>query len=324
MLYYIRDEKNSLLGFKYNEDLYFYQKNNQEDIIGIYDNNYHLIATYVYDSWGKILSIKDSSGNEITDSSHIAIINPFRYRSYYYDEETKLYYLNTRYYNPEWGRFLNADGIIGNKNAYLKYNLYEYCGNNPINNTDVSGNSFWDSVKSFAAGVSSAVKGAIKVGCAIGATATGVLLGYNIAGSMFAKSFVSSSSQLSNNTSEKLIKKVKKSQEFKQVVNDTIASSNNKSFKVKTSINFNHNDDLHYGIGNAELYLEGKNDGVAWTIEVLLKDTYDFTEHRGGLSFGDIMNDFGLYLQNNNWITPYKWDISFIYYCPSKKYMIGE
>ena len=139
MLYYIRDEKNRLLGFKYNEDLYFYQKNNQEDIIGIYDSNYHLIATYVYDSWGKILSIKDSSGNEITDSSHIAIINPFRYRSYYYDEETKLYYLNARYYNPEWGRFLNADSIIYTMNN-IGYNLFCYVENNPINNKDPNGN----------------------------------------------------------------------------------------------------------------------------------------------------------------------------------------
>lgn len=139
MLYYIRDEKNRLLGFKYNEDLYFYKKNNQEDIIGIYDSNYHLIATYVYDSWGKILSIQDSSGNEITDSSHIAIINPFRYRSYYYDEETKLYYLNARYYNPEWGRFLNADSIIGAKGKIINYNLYDYCENNPINKIDSNG-----------------------------------------------------------------------------------------------------------------------------------------------------------------------------------------
>lgn len=139
MLYYIRDEKNRLLGFKYNEELYFYQKNNQEDIIGIYDSTYHLIATYVYDSWGKILNIKDSSGNEITDPSHIAIINPFRYRSYYYDEETKLYYLNARYYNPEWGRFLNADSIIYTMNN-IGYNLFCYVENNPINNKDPNGN----------------------------------------------------------------------------------------------------------------------------------------------------------------------------------------
>ena len=51
--------------------------------------------------------------NEITDTNHMANINPFRYRSYYYDKETKWYYLNSRYYNPEWGRFINADGIIG-------------------------------------------------------------------------------------------------------------------------------------------------------------------------------------------------------------------
>lgn len=132
MIYYIRDEKNNLLGFRYNDDLYFYKKNIQNDIIGIYDKNYKLIVTYEYDSWGKIIKILDSNGNEIEDSSHIAKVNPFRYRSYYYDEETELYYLNTRYYNPEWGRFLNADEIIGSTNDHLGYNLYAYVKNNPI------------------------------------------------------------------------------------------------------------------------------------------------------------------------------------------------
>lgn len=68
----------------------------------------------------------------ITDSNHIGIINPFRYRSYYYDEETHLYYLNSRYYNPEWGRFVNVDGIIGDNRECFSYNLYAYVDNNPI------------------------------------------------------------------------------------------------------------------------------------------------------------------------------------------------
>lgn len=72
--------------------------------------------------------------------NHIGNINPYRYRSYYYDTETKLYYLNSRYYNPLWGRFINADGIIGANQDILSYNLYAYCSNNPIMNTDIDGN----------------------------------------------------------------------------------------------------------------------------------------------------------------------------------------
>ena len=125
MIYYIRDEEGSSIGLKYNNSIYYYIKNLQEDIIGITDSNYNEICRYEYDSFGRIITIKDNNGNIIEDESHIGIINPYRYRSYYYDKETKLYYLNSRYYNPEWGRFINVDGII--KAEENKYNLYFYC-----------------------------------------------------------------------------------------------------------------------------------------------------------------------------------------------------
>ena len=76
----------------------------------------------------------------------IALLNPFRYRGYYYDEETGLYYLNSRYYDPEIGRFINADDISilsEGKEFFNGLNLYAYCGNNPVNNTDESGNAWW-------------------------------------------------------------------------------------------------------------------------------------------------------------------------------------
>ncbi len=147
VIYYIRDEEGSLIGLKYNHDIYYYIKNLQEDIIGITDSNYNVLCTYEYDSWGKVISIKDNNGNIIEDTSHIGIINPFRYRSYYYDKETKLYYLNSRYYNPEWGRFINADGII--KAEENKYNLYIYCKNNPVKYIDAEGTNSIDMLVDF-------------------------------------------------------------------------------------------------------------------------------------------------------------------------------
>lgn len=83
MIYYLRDSNSGLIGLDLNGTRYYYLKNAQEDITGIMDSNYNVIATYEYDSWGNILSIKDTSGNSITDNTNIAIINPYRYRSYY-------------------------------------------------------------------------------------------------------------------------------------------------------------------------------------------------------------------------------------------------
>ena len=161
VIYYIRNGVDNLIGFKYNDDLYYYVKNIQNDIIGILDSNYNLIVKYRYDSWGNILSIIDSNGNNITDTNHIGFINPFRYRSYYYDTETNLYYLNSRYYSPVLKRFLNVDCILGANQDIMSFNLYTYCGNNPIINIDMAGNfltNIIDNIKSYASSVAKAVK----------------------------------------------------------------------------------------------------------------------------------------------------------------------
>ncbi len=132
-------DSTGILGLVYNNDVYYYIKNLQGDIIGLLDSTYNKIVSYEYDSWGKVLSVKDNEGNIIIDSNNIGIINPFRYRGYYYDEETSLYYLNSRYYNPNWCRFVNADGIIGANQDILSYNLYTYVSNNPVFYKDETG-----------------------------------------------------------------------------------------------------------------------------------------------------------------------------------------
>ena len=147
ILYYVRDGVDALVGFYYNNDLYYYLKNNQNDIIGILDSNYNIVAKYTYDSWGKIISITDENGIDVSNNnSHIANINPFRYRSYYYDKETGLYYLNSRYYNPLFGRFISPDSVINSNKDFLSHNLYIYCSNDPINNADLSGYGFFKNV----------------------------------------------------------------------------------------------------------------------------------------------------------------------------------
>ena len=146
-IYYFYDNDGDISGLEYNKHIYAYSKNLQGDIIGIFDNEMNEIVSYTYDSWGKVISIKDEDEKEITDPNHIGKINPYRYRSYRYDEETGLYYLNSRYYNPEWGRFLNADGLLKSSNSLLSHNLYVYCDNSPINLIDSNGKNWLDNLR---------------------------------------------------------------------------------------------------------------------------------------------------------------------------------
>ena len=137
------DNEDSVCGIIYNEEPYYFQKNLQGDIIGIVDKDSTVVARYSYDAWGKVRSVKNSNNDEITSESHIAIINPFRYRGYYFDQGTNLYYLQSRYYDAEVGRFINGDAaeIITVPEQILQINLFAYCGNNCVNENDIYGNA---------------------------------------------------------------------------------------------------------------------------------------------------------------------------------------
>ncbi len=95
------DANGTRIAFKYNGTMYYYVYNLQGDVTHIMKSDGSIVGTYEYDAWGKIINL--------SSLTTIAGVNPFRYRGYYYDNESGLYYINSRYYNPEWGRFLNAD-----------------------------------------------------------------------------------------------------------------------------------------------------------------------------------------------------------------------
>ena len=104
------------------------------DVIGIYDTSGTLVAKYLYDAWGNCTISSETSNNALAKA------NPIRYRGYYYDDDTGLYYLNARYYSPKWRRFISPDDT-----SYLTpesvngLNLYCYCNNDPINYINPSG-----------------------------------------------------------------------------------------------------------------------------------------------------------------------------------------
>ena len=118
--------------------------NAQGDVIALYDFAGVLVCTYEYDAWGNLTFARNSAGNVITSQNHIAFLNPIRYRGYYFDNEIGMYYLQSRYYDPDTGRFINADAITDPGAGVLNCNIFLYCANNPVNLSDPSGYYSWD------------------------------------------------------------------------------------------------------------------------------------------------------------------------------------
>ena len=142
---YLYDSNADLAGLEVDGNAYFYIKNLQNDIIGIMDSSGTVVVKYSYDSWGKVLSVTGPG------AGGIGSFNPFRYRGYYYDAETGMYYLKSRYYDPGIKRFICCDELftIGVPEG-AKNNTYSYCNNNPSTLNDGSGHwptSFLPSVK---------------------------------------------------------------------------------------------------------------------------------------------------------------------------------
>lgn len=123
--YYLYDESGSPVGLTYKGTTYYYRKNLQGDIIAILNSSGTEVVNYSYNAWGRLVSM--------TGNMELGVNNPFRYRGYYYDTESGLYYLNSRYYDPVTGRFINADDtdILSVEQENLNQNnLFAYCFNN--------------------------------------------------------------------------------------------------------------------------------------------------------------------------------------------------
>lgn len=157
-------DASGVMGYTYNGSVYFYIKNAQGDVIAVANASGVVLTQYTYDAWGNTLTV--------TGNTTVAGINPFRYRSYVYDAETGLYYLNSRYYSPKLGRFISADSLI-NQGSILGNNMFAYCENNPVNMSDADGN-----LPKWITGALNVISGAVQMaaGAALGAFAgwTGV------------------------------------------------------------------------------------------------------------------------------------------------------
>ena len=135
-LEFFYDESGAPYGFSYKSSstaapaMYYYVTNLQGDVTNVLDASGNTVASYTYNAWGKVLS---SSGS-------MASINPIRYRGYYFDSDTGLYYLKSRYYDPQIARFINADDYVSSGQGILGCNMFAYCLNSPVVHADYAGN----------------------------------------------------------------------------------------------------------------------------------------------------------------------------------------
>ena len=142
---YSYDASGNLVSVNYNGTEYYYMRNGQNDIVGLMDNSGAVMVSYSYDAWGKSLTVSGTLATTLGQD------NPFRYRGYYYDTETGLYYLQTRYYDATVCRFISADVYMSTGQGIVGNNMYAYCGNNPTTRDD-DGGKFWNLVIGAVAG----------------------------------------------------------------------------------------------------------------------------------------------------------------------------
>ena len=134
-LWYRYDSSGNVIALTYESEIYMYLRNAQNDIIGLLDKDGKAVVRYTYD-WGQVVKI------EGTLKDKVGARNPFRYKGYYYDVETGLYYCRSRYYDPAIRRFISADDtqvLRDNLDMLGEKNLYVYCDDNPITRVDVNG-----------------------------------------------------------------------------------------------------------------------------------------------------------------------------------------
>jgi RHS repeat-associated protein len=142
---YSYDYDGSLIGFNYdtviNDSIeglnFFYVTNQSGDITHILNSSGVSVIEYIYDAYGNILNVLIATGYTL-----VAARNPYTFKGYRYESEINMYYLNSRYYNPEIGRFLNADGLLGEVGNVQSTNMYAYCANNPVMHIDPTGETW--------------------------------------------------------------------------------------------------------------------------------------------------------------------------------------
>ena len=187
-LEFVYDDGNQPFAMIYNDGststLYYYVLNAQGDVIALLNANGTLAASYNYGAWGNY-SVHDKDGKKNTSASFIGHINPLRYRGYYYDRETRLYYLQSRYYDFANCRFINADTFATtDANGFLSANMFAYCENNPVMRTDEDGEA-WFTIANAVFGAAVGVVSQVATNLATGQKWSHGILGAALGGAVY-------------------------------------------------------------------------------------------------------------------------------------------
>ena len=249
-------------------------------------------------------------------SPRVGTANPFRYRGYYYDNESGFYYLQSRYYDPVTGRFLNADGTLNSGTHFTGFNLFAYCWNNPVNMVDdngelpkwivdaanaafkqLAGMKKWEFWKYYP----------IKAAISLVGTAFLDFMRYPLASAMFNHAIWGGGRSISSNIYNLLVNKLKYSYEM-SVRYTEFLRRNSKNWS--TSVTFKSGD-LYYAIQKANIYISREKRDWYWILTVTVYDKYDFSEFRKGLGFSNLANNLGWAMQSNGMMTPYNWSVTY-------------
>lgn len=146
LVVYLYDNNGAPIGMRYRTSsmaegvfyTFWFERNLQGDVVAVYNETGTKVRSYTYDAWGnKTTTIHNSSG-----TNSYAQYNAITYRGYYFDSETNLYYVSSRYYDAKIGRFVNADdpeALNAELENIVQDNLFAYCFNSPINRMDDTG-----------------------------------------------------------------------------------------------------------------------------------------------------------------------------------------
>ena len=325
------DQNGSVSSVLYNGVMYYYIKNLQGDIMRIVDENGNSIAIYAYDQWGKLTQMRKPTSTTVD----LVNYNPFLYRGYVYDSDSGLYYLQSRYYDPVTGRFLNADGeevLICQQNSILQANLFTYGYNNPIVTKDVHGNLPGWVVSGIVHVATRMVGGVVgwayyfQAKCLIFAAANLFLLlkGYTLSQAMFNHGMWGYGTSMPSYIKNMLIEKLKKSRTMKttilKLINMAKTARKWKFSLFNCNIEFLFDDgnsvddnDLFYALHWANYNIFGQLYAGKWYINICIYDTYNFdnTQFFSDLSFGSMANTLGWCMQKIGMMIPYYISVSY-------------